>query len=215
MKPEGFPLMIVWEKKEIIVECYPTKISTPPGIAYSIQIDMFRRREGLIFKENETTGVITYYGSSSDYSDTSESIKFYQVVLKALTAYRNSDSFPYAEVLKMATSRVNLRLWREPHLEREQRAQEAASDLFPKLKIILQDNIWFDKQKECYTIRQQVPESKPLHFDFYPKANKVLIRHQNRWISNGAVWLLNTFDEETKQKREANAWRNSNNKLPE
>ena len=30
--------------------------------------------------------------------------------------------------------------------------------------------------------------------DFFPKANRVLVRYENRWISRGLQWLIKNFE---------------------
>lgn len=47
----------------------------------------------------------------------------------------------------------------------------------------------FDGSK--HTIDTQMSEYGVI--DYYPKANKVLIRKQNRWIEHGLKWLVKTF----------------------
>jgi len=54
-------------------------------------------------------------------------------------------------------------------------------------------NFMYDEKKYCYTIQTSNQDNKPWTLDFYPKANKVLIRQENRWIKPGLNWLLDTF----------------------
>jgi hypothetical protein len=51
-----------------------------------------------------------------------------------------------------------------------------------------------------------VPSSSASHYDFYPKADKLLIRNENKWITNGAQWLLSHFFRKPTYKEEAVKW---------
>lgn len=51
-------------------------------------------------------------------------------------------------------------------------------------------------QKGCFTF---VCESHGT-LDYYPKANKVLVRKQNKWIKPGLRWLIKTFNLNEKQQ---------------
>ena len=103
----------------------------------------------------------------------------------------------------MANAITNRYKIANPLEERTLRSHAAEKDLIPMLRSIFGDDIFYDDKKSCYTIRLQVPGPKPQFYDYYPKADKVLIRAQNRWIRNGAHWLRATFDERFKMNVEA------------
>jgi hypothetical protein len=41
-----------------------------------------------------------------------------------------------------------------------------------------------------YTIDTDIQETKYGLVDYYPKANKILIRKQNKWIKPGLKWII-------------------------
>ena len=201
--------MFVWQGREILAECIPSKMGdTFPGLGYIVRIEIARPHFSFIFLETGENG-IELNGSSGEMPN--RFLKMGDSILSALTEYRHRDAATYAEIERMAKGPFNYRLVTMPGQEREKRSQMAELEIVQKLKAALGNNIWYDSKKSCYTIKQDIPGSATVHYDFYPKGDRLLIRHQNRWLSNAAKWLLNTFDEQTKQNKESNNWRSSHN----
>lgn len=57
-------------------------------------------------------------------------------------------------------------------------------------------NVWMPKFSQMYDISEHVSGGYTLEtqeygiVDYYPKSNKVLIRKDNEWISNGLDWMI-------------------------
>ena len=60
----------------------------------------------------------------------------------------------------------------------------------PKFKKELKDDICYDAKKFCYTLNLFNKEDETATIDFYPKADKLLIRQENRWVKSALNWLI-------------------------
>jgi hypothetical protein len=56
--------------------------------------------------------------------------------------------------------------------------------------LLAKTNVCHNKEMERYEIWHQ----KFRTIDFYPKSNKVLIRKDNKWCTNGLNWLIKNFE---------------------
>jgi hypothetical protein len=52
------------------------------------------------------------------------------------------------------------------------------------------EHFWFDDKKFCYSLELTQDTSNTQIVDYYPKADKILIRKENRWIKPGLSWLI-------------------------
>jgi hypothetical protein len=71
---------------------------------------------------------------------------------------------------------------------REERIERFEEDWLPLLK---------EKATVHYSellTRYWIENKKMGVIDFYPKANKILIRKQNRWVKPGLKWLIKNFE---------------------
>jgi len=197
--------MFNWEGKEILAACSPTRMpEIIGGIGYIVMIEVVRPHFSFEFIENDKKEIqLSGIGESTP----KRFEKMGQVILQALTAYKNKDAATYAEIEKMANKSTNRYLIRNPLEERTLKSHAAEKDLIPKLRELFQEDIFYDENKSCYTIRLVTADAKPQFYDFYPKADKVLIRTQNRWIRNGAHWLKSIFDEDFKLNNDINSWK--------
>lgn len=76
----------------------------------------------------------------------------------------------------------------ENKLLREQRLEKFEQRWLPEIELHLGEKaIVYDSKKSCYTM--VIPKTK-VKVDFYPMANKVLIRHKNKWVKPGLRWLI-------------------------
>lgn len=78
---------------------------------------------------------------------------------------------------------------------REARFFNFEEDFHEKFEIRFEEDFYFDKKKQCFTIHSscdKYPEKQ--FFDFYPKSNKVLIRKENRWVFGGLKFLIQIFN---------------------
>jgi len=57
-------------------------------------------------------------------------------------------------------------------------------------KLLAKTNVLHDHKSGKYEMYHEKFGS----IDFYPKANKVLIRKQNKWIKPGLKWLIKNFE---------------------
>lgn len=73
-------------------------------------------------------------------------------------------------------------------LIRAERNEKFEDELLPKFQDKLGESIFKDNKKCCYTIRF-CGET----YDFYPKANKVLIRSISKWKTAGLNYLIKTL----------------------
>ena len=63
----------------------------------------------------------------------------------------------------------------------------------PHFKSKFGKNVWYD-EKGAYIIKVFNEElKKDILMDYYPKADKLLIRHQNKWIQNGINWIIRRY----------------------
>lgn len=74
-------------------------------------------------------------------------------------------------------------------IKREGKVEFFSERWLPKFRAWLQDEIKWDDKKECFTLLLE-QDDLPVIKDFYPKANRVLIRKQNKWLHNGLQWLI-------------------------
>jgi len=207
---EHFTIEFIWQGKEIFGQCIPTRMpEIIGGIGYIVMSDDTGPHFSFEFIENDKRE-IQLSGIGEYTPNRFENMG--QVILEALTAYKNKDARTYAEIEEMANKSINRYLIRTPVEERNLKSNAAEKDLIPKLRSLFQNDIFYDENKSCYTIRLVISDSKPQFYDFYPKADKVLIRAQNRWIRNGAHWLKSTFDEDFKLNRETNSWKSEHHK---
>ena len=59
------------------------------------------------------------------------------------------------------------------------------------LQLLLEKvNVTYDDQTGKYTMRHKRLGT----IDFFPKANRILVRYENRWISGGLQWLIKNFE---------------------
>jgi hypothetical protein len=75
-------------------------------------------------------------------------------------------------------------------IKREQRLELFEERWFPKFKAWLQDAIFYDEDKYCYTLNLE-KDDKKITMDFYPKGNKLLVRQENSWYHGGLNILIN------------------------
>jgi hypothetical protein len=74
---------------------------------------------------------------------------------------------------------------------REERSERFKEDWLPKLLMQAVIVTEFGLPQLKYEIESRKPFGT---VDFYPKANKVLIRKQNKWINPGLKWLIKNFE---------------------
>jgi len=77
---------------------------------------------------------------------------------------------------------------------REERVEDFTEFWLPTFKEKFGNALCYNDKKFCYTIT--LPAEKPgkfVHYDFYVKANKVLVRHKNVWHKPGLHWLINNL----------------------
>lgn len=61
------------------------------------------------------------------------------------------------------------------------------------------EEYWLDKLKKDYKCEEvsegkfTISDTKFGTLDFFPKANKVLIRKQNKWMKPGLKWMVNNI----------------------
>jgi len=78
-------------------------------------------------------------------------------------------------------------------LIRAERNESFEDNWLPKFKEKLGESIFKDNKKCCYTIIYSNET-----YDFYPKANKVLIRSKNKWKTAALRFLMTTLKIQTK-----------------
>jgi len=71
---------------------------------------------------------------------------------------------------------------------REERA-ETFEDKWLQL-LLEKANVTYDDKTGKYTMRHKRLGT----IDFFPKANRILVRYENRWISGGLQWLIKNFE---------------------
>jgi len=174
MISECFKIMFPWEGKEILANCSPTRMpEIIGGIGYIVMSDAAGPHFSFDFIENDKKE-IQLNGMGENTPKRFE--KMGQVILDALTAYKNKDARTYAEIERMANKSTNRYLIRNPLEERNLKSHAAEKDLIPKLRDLFQNDIFYDENKSCYTIRLATSDTKPQFYDFYSKADKVSIR---------------------------------------
>lgn len=74
---------------------------------------------------------------------------------------------------------------------REGRKERFEEEYLPQLQEILGDDIYFVEKTQSYCIKCK-PKGERGHIiiDFYPKANKLLIRSKNQWIKPALKWIV-------------------------
>ena len=75
---------------------------------------------------------------------------------------------------------------------REGRQERFIDDTLPKLLLRGYD-VAKDDEHFRYTIDTDTFENKVGLVDYYPKANNLLIRKQNKWIKPGHTWIVNNL----------------------
>ena len=64
-------------------------------------------------------------------------------------------------------------------------------------------DFFYDDKKYCWTMKcMPVDFIKAVTLDFYPKANKVLIRQENEWIKPALRWMIANVLNDDKMVRE-------------
>ena len=59
------------------------------------------------------------------------------------------------------------------------------------LQLLLEKvNVTYDDKTGKYTMKHKRLGT----LDFFPKANRILVRYENRWISRGLQWLIKNFE---------------------
>lgn len=71
-------------------------------------------------------------------------------------------------------------------LIREERIERFEDNWLPKIKEVLGTEIKYDEQFHKYTFKMQTLGT----VDFYPKANKMLIRNQNKWKKPALKYII-------------------------
>jgi hypothetical protein len=77
----------------------------------------------------------------------------------------------------------------------------AANKIMREERIERFEEEWLPLLKEKATVhysellnRYWIENKKMGVIDFYPKANKILIRKENRWVKPGLQWLIKNFE---------------------
>jgi hypothetical protein len=74
---------------------------------------------------------------------------------------------------------------------RETRSNNFKEKWLPIFKENLGDDIKYNDKKGCYEIDfREKGIGRHIILDYYPKANKTLVRHENKWYKPGLKYLI-------------------------
>lgn len=87
-----------------------------------------------------------------------------------------------------------LKVWND--IMREERFMYFTNEVLPKLENALNDDVQFNEDKQCYTFSWKLNcnlkgkmKGLKVTVDVFPKANRLLIRQCNKWVTGATRWL--------------------------
>lgn len=77
------------------------------------------------------------------------------------------------------------------HAHRQKKVERFENGILKKIaSVIGEQNILWEDKKQSYKLTL-IKDGSPLIVDYFPKANRLLVRKENKWFNRGDRWLQN------------------------